>query len=113
MSDNSTEVLETLRKIYGLLELLAEDKIAQRDVKQRAALREIVGASVSKQKSVFLMDGNRTQAEIQRMTSVNQGHLSTMVGKLVKAGLLDSDGKKPKLAISIPQNFFESNAESN
>jgi hypothetical protein len=94
------------------LELLAEDKIAERDAKQRNALREIVGASVSKQKSVFLMDGTRTQAEIQRAASVNQGNLSIMVGKLHKAKLLADDTKKPKLAISIPPNFFEKNAEA-
>jgi len=110
MSDDSIELLETVRKIYGLLELLAEDKIAQRDAKQRAALLEIVGKSAPKQKSVFLMDGSRMQAEIRKSTSVNQGHLSTMVGKLHKAKLLDGDTKKPKLAISIPQNFFESGA---
>jgi hypothetical protein len=64
MSDDSAELLETVRKIYGLLELLAEDKIAQRDAKQRATLLEIVGTSATKQKSVFLMDGTRTQTEI-------------------------------------------------
>src|ERR1041385_2997173 len=101
MSDDSTELLETVRKIYGLLELLAEEKIAQRDAKHRAALREIVGASATKQKSVFLMDGTRTQTEIHGATSVNKGHLSTMVGKLQKAQLLAGDTKKPKLAISI------------
>ncbi|QWG19336.1 hypothetical protein KMZ68_05625 [Bradyrhizobium sediminis] len=110
MSESSVEILETLRKIYGLLELLAEDKIAQRDAKLRAALREIVGTSSAKQKSVFLMDGNRTQAEIHRAASVNQGHLSTMVSKLHKEKLLVSDTKKPKLNFSIPLNFFESNA---
>jgi hypothetical protein len=112
MSDGSAELLETVRKIYGLLELLAEDKIAQRDAKQRAVLLEIVGTSATKQKSAFLMDGNRTQAEILKATSVNQGHLSTMVGKLRDAKLLVGDAKKPKLAISIPQNFFESNAKA-
>jgi len=112
MSNDSTELLETVRKIYGLLELIAEDKIAQRDAKQRAALLEIVGKSAAKQKSVFLMDGSRMQAEIRRATSVNQGDLSTMVGKLHKAKLLDGDTKKPRLAISIPPNFFESNAEA-
>lgn len=112
MSENSTELLETVRKIHSLLELLAEDKIAQRDAKQRDALREIVGSSVTKQKSVYLMDGTRTQTEIHQATLVNKGHLSTMVGKLHKAKLLVGDGKKPKLAISIPQNFFESDAES-
>lgn len=112
MSDDSTELLETVRKIYGLLELLAEDKIAQRDAKQRAALLEIVGKSATRQKSMFLMDGTRSQTEIHGATSVNKGHLSTMVGKLHKAKLLVGDTKKPKLAISIPPNFFESNAEA-
>lgn len=111
MGDDPTELLQTVRKIYGLLELLAEDKIAQRDAKQRATLREIVGMSATKQKSIFLMDGTRTQTEIHGTTSVNRGHLSTMVGKLQNAKLLAGDAKKPKLAISIPPNFFESNVE--
>lgn len=69
--------------------------------------------SPKKQKSAFLMDGTLTQAEILRITSVNQGHLSTMVGKLQKAELLVGDAKKPKLAITIPSDFFEKNAEQN
>lgn len=101
------ELTDLIRKIHGLLELLAEDKIAQRDAKQRGVLREIVGSSSTKQKSVFLMDGARTQAEIRKETGVNQGHLSTMVGKLHKAKLLEGETKIPKLAISIPLNFFE------
>ncbi len=108
----STELLETVRKIYGLLELLAEDKIAQRDAKQRTALLEIVGTSATKQESVFLMDGSRTQTEIHGATSVNKGNLSTMVGKLYDAKLLVGDTKKPNLAISIPPNFFENNAQT-
>ncbi|MGX9391809.1 hypothetical protein ACWX0K_00510 [Nitrobacteraceae bacterium UC4446_H13] len=109
MDNGSAEVLETLRKIYGLLELLAEDKIAQRDAKQRTALLEIVGKSLAKQKSALLMDGTRTQAEIHRETSMNKGDLSVMVGKLHKVGLLSDDTKKPNLTISIPSNFFETN----
>ncbi len=112
MGDSSDEVLETLRKIFGLLELIAEDKIAQRDAKPRSALLEIVGKSETKQKSVFLMDGTRTQAELHRQTSVHKGDLSTLVGKLHKAKLLADDTKKPQLTISIPQNFFERNAEA-
>ncbi|ABD86546.1 hypothetical protein [Rhodopseudomonas palustris] len=106
MSDDSAELLETARKICGLLELLAEDKIAQRDAKLRTALHEIVGKSVAKQKSVLLMNGTRTQTEIHGATSVHKGDLSSMVGKLQKAHLLDGDAKRPKLAISIPPNFF-------
>jgi hypothetical protein len=112
MIDDSAELLETVRKIHGLLELLAEDKVAQRDAKLRTALLEIVGTSATKQKAVYLMDGTRTQAQIHQETSVNQGHLSTMVGKLQGAKLLTGDKKNPSLAISIPKNFFESNAET-
>lgn len=111
MADHSTEILATLKKVCELLELLAEDKIAQRDQKLRTALLEVVGKSQPKQKSVLLMDGTRSQAEIRSETSVNQGHLSTMVGQLQKAKLLDGDSKKPKLVISIPSTFFENHAE--
>lgn len=113
MGNDTTELLETLRKIHGLLELLAEEKIAQRDAKQRSALRQIVGTSTTKQKAVFLMDGTRTQTEIHTATAVNKGHLSTMVGKLHQAKLLADDMKRPKLAISITPNFFESVADAN
>jgi len=110
MVENSVEVLDTLRKIHGLLELLAEDKIAERDAKQRKALRELVGSSVPMQRSVLLMDGTRTQKELSTETSAHQGNLSTLVGKLRAAKLLVGDGKNPKLAISIPLKFFENNA---
>ena len=103
----SDELTELVRKIHGLLELIAEEKIDQRDVKQRAALRQIVGSSPKKQKSVFLMDGAHTQKQIRTKTGVNQGHLSTMVGKIHKVNLLAGDTTTPKLAISIPSNFFE------
>jgi hypothetical protein len=112
MGEDSTELLETVRKIHGLLELLAEDKIAQRDAKQRATLREIVGASTAKRKSIFLMDGTHTQKQIRTKVSINQGNFSTMVGQMHKAKLLVGDTKMPKLAISIPSNFFETNAET-
>lgn len=111
MADNCDEVLGILRKIHGLLELLADDKIAQRDAKQRVTLLGIVGKSVPKQKSVLLMDGTRSQKEIRTETSVNQGHLSTMVGQLREANLLEGDAKMPKLAISIPPSFFDENVE--
>jgi hypothetical protein len=106
MGDDSVEIL---RKIHALLELLAEEKIAQRDAKQRATLRQLVGTSQTKQKSVFLMDGAHTEAQIRKVTGVNQGHLSTMVGKMHKAKLVEGDTKMPKLVISIPPTFFEAN----
>lgn len=107
MSDGSAQVLETLLKIHGLLELLAEDKIAARDAKQRKMLLDIVGSSVPMQKSVLLMNGMKTQKEISFETGANQGHLSTLVGKLRGAALLAEDAKNPTLIISIPRNFFE------
>ena len=110
MSEES-ELLATVRKIHGLLELLAEEKIAERDGKLRGALREIVGSSSSRQKSIFLMDGSHIQAEISKGSSVAKGNLSAMISKLKAANLLTDDVKKPKLAISIPQNFFEKHAK--
>lgn len=109
MNSDPGRVLEVLQRIHGLLELLAEDKIAERDAKQRKALREIVGSSVPMQKSVHLMDGARTQKDIRTETSANQGHLSTLIGKLHAAKLINGDTKVPKLTISIPPNFFENN----
>jgi hypothetical protein len=110
--ENSSESLLTLRKICELLELLAEDKIAQRDAKQRAALLEIVGKSAVMQRAVLLMDGTRTQKDIHTNTSVHKGNLSTMIGRLNDAKLITGDAKKPKLSISIPKDFFETNAKS-
>jgi hypothetical protein len=86
---------------------MAEPQIAARDQKLRDELVRIVGRSVPKQKSVMLMDGSRTQADIHKETSINIGNLSTLVKQLVASKLLVGEPKKPKLAISIPTNFFE------
>lgn len=100
-------LLEEVRQIRYLLELLAEPAIAQRDAKLRADLRKIVGSSVKKQQSVLLMNGSRTQKQIAGETSVHKGELSTMIGKLENAGLLSGEKKLPKLAISLPPTFFD------
>jgi hypothetical protein len=113
MNDQDAQVLlDEVRQIRKLLELLAEPAIAQRDAKLREELRKIVGSSLKKQQSVFLMDGSRTQKQIIELTSVHQGDLSTIVGKLESAGLLAGGKKQPKLAINIPSNFFDANAET-
>jgi hypothetical protein len=112
MSDYESEMLKEIKRISSFVELLAEEKIAQRDAKQRTALLEIVGTSAAMQKSVLLMNGSRTQKQIRTETGAHQGNLSTMVGKLHKAKLLLGDTRTPHLAISIPPNFFESNAET-
>ncbi|MBX9453096.1 MAG: hypothetical protein KL801_14900 [Mesorhizobium sp.] len=111
MPGDDSESLELLRKIHGLLELLAEEKIAQRDAKQRAALRKVAGTSHQKQSSIILMDGTRTQAEIGLMASMNKGNLSRLVAALLNENLLSDDTKNPKLAISVPVNFFDSHAD--
>jgi len=110
MSDDL--LLDEVRQIRKLLELLAEPAIAQRDNKLRGELRRIVGSSSKKQQAVFLMNGSRTQAQIITETSVGQGNLSTMVGQLETANLLTNGKKYPKLAITIPSNFFENNADA-
>src|SRR5690242_11647208 len=108
-SERDDALLDEVRKMRKLLELLAEPAIAQRDAKLRDALREIVGSSAKKQQAVMLMNGTRTQAQIVTQTSVHQGDLSTMVGRFESAGLLLDGRKQPKLAIPIPSNFFDAN----
>ncbi|MCY3018367.1 MAG: hypothetical protein NTW87_04955 [Planctomycetota bacterium] len=113
MTDEHVQLLlEEVRQLRKLVELLAEPAIAQRDAKLRGELRNIVGSSIKKQRSVFLMDGSRTQKQILAQTGVNQGDLSDMVGKLETAGLLADGRKQPKLAISIPPDFFDVNAKA-
>lgn len=113
MNDEHAQLLlAEVRQMRRLLEVLAEPAIAQRDVKLRDELRKIVGSGSKKQQSVFLMDGSRTQRQIVEQTFVNQGHLSTMVGKLESAGLLGDGKKQPKLTISIPSNFFDTHAKT-
>jgi hypothetical protein len=114
MDDKTAQLLlEEVRQMRKLLELLAEPAIAQRDAKLRDELRRLVGSSRTKQQAVLLMDGSRTQAQIIAQTSVNQGHLSTMVGKLEVAGLLVGGKKQPKLSIAIPVTLFDDDAGTN
>jgi hypothetical protein len=110
MSD-SDQLLSAVQEIRDLVRLMAEPAIAERDRKLRAELKQVVGKSVPKSKSVSFMDGSRTQADIQRETKINKGDLSTLVKKLGASKLLSGDGKKPRLAISVPANFFESERE--
>ena len=104
----SDELLSAVQEIRSLIRLMAEPAVAERDRKLRTELKRIVGSSIPKSKSVLLMTGTRTQSDIQRETGINQGHLSTLVKQLNEAKLLSGDPKNPKLSISIPSTFFES-----
>ena len=110
MSDPD-QLLSAINEIRDLVRLMAEPAIAERDRKLRVELKQVVGKSGAKSKSVFLMDGTRTQADIQRETKINKGDLSTLVKKLGASKLLSIDGKKPKLKISIPATFFQGEGE--
>jgi hypothetical protein len=101
------ELLSAICEIRDLLRLIAEPQIAARDKKQRDEVARIVGFGDAKRKAVLAMDGRRTQTEIHKQTGIHAGNLSTLVKQLGKGGLLSGDPKKPKLAISIPANFFE------
>lgn len=104
---NDSELLNTIHEIRDLLRLIAEPQIAERDQKLRNELSRIVGNSKPKRKAALAMDGSRTQGEIHKQTGMDAGNLSTMVKQLGKSQLLSGDIKKPKLAISIPTNFFD------
>jgi len=106
MSD-SDQLLSAIQEIRDLVRLMAEPAIAARDRKLRAELRRIVGRSDRVAKSVLRMDGTHTQRDIHKEVGINEGQLSTVVKQLKDIQLLASDGKRPKLAISIPATFFE------
>jgi hypothetical protein len=110
---SEAELLTVVSEIRDLLQLIAEPQIAARDQKLRDELVRVVGGGVAKRKSVLAMDGSRTQMEIHKQTGMNIGNLSTMVKQLGKSQLLSGDPKKPKLAISIPVNFFDEKGGAN
>ncbi len=111
MAGTPDELLSAVLEIRDLIRIMAEPAMAEHHKKARAELRRIVGGSSERAKAVFLMDGNRTQAIIQKETSINQGGLSTLVKLLNEGKLLTGDKKLPKLAISIPLNFFDGDSE--
>lgn len=111
MSEVPADLLGAVCEIRDLLRLMAEPAVAERDKKLRTELRRIVGSSAPRAKAVFLMDGSRSQSAIVKDCGVNAGHLSTLVKHLDAAKLLSGDPKKPKLAISIPKNFFDAGAD--
>lgn len=110
MDEHSAELLSAVREIRDLIRLMAEPAIAERDQKFRDELRRIVGKSAPKANAVLLMDGSRTQRAIHEDAKIQESHLSTLVKQLNGSKLLSDGGKEPKLAISIPANFFENGA---
>lgn len=107
MHDHSEQILAVVTELRDLALLIAEPHIAARDKKLREELLRIVGRSPVKRKTIFLMDGTRTQAAIHQETGMNKGQLSTFVKQLSEGKLLIGRAKHPKLAISILSNFFE------
>lgn len=106
MSDN--DLLKAVHEIRDLIRLMAEPAIAQRDQKLRDELRTIVGKSAPRSNAVILMrDGELTRQEIIGKCSIHEGELSSLVKKLREANIATEVGKRPKLLISIPVNFFE------
>lgn len=101
------EINKAILEIRDLLRLMAGPAIAERDKKAREHIQRIVGQSDKKHSALMLMDGNKTQSEIHKITGFNKGHLSTMVKHLSEAGVLEDDIKKPKIKIFIPHDFFQ------
>jgi hypothetical protein len=107
MEDHSNEILSAVREIRDLIQLMAEPAIAARDKKFRDELRKVVGNSKPKAKAILLMNGSRMQADIRRESGMQASNLSTLVKQLAECKLLSGDGRKPKLTITVPANFFE------
>ena len=102
----TAQLLEAISEIRDLIRLMAEPQIAARDQKLRDELIRIVGKSESKAKVVLLMNGNNTQAMIHSQTGFHRGNLSTLIKELGKHKLIIGDSKQPKLAITVPSDFF-------
>lgn len=102
-----SEILAAICEIRELVRLIAEPQIAARDKKLRDELIRIVGNSAAKRKAVLAMDGSRTQAAIANETGIQQSNLSPLVKQLNQSKLLTGEPKTPKLAITIPPNFFD------
>ena len=107
MAEESSELVSAVKEIRDLLRVMAEPAMAEHDKKSRVELRRVVGTSSKKVKAVYLMDGTKSQAAIQKETGINQGDLSVLVKLLREGGLLSPDKKEPSLAIKIPKSFFE------
>ena len=107
MPDSLESLLVVAKEIRELLQLIAEPAIAQRDEKLRGTLQQIIGKSQAKRKAVMLMDGSRSQTEISRAVSIDQGDLSKLV-KALKTDELLTQNEKPQLRIPLPANFLES-----
>lgn len=102
----STQLLEAISEIRDLVRLMAEPQIAARDQKLRDELIRIVGRTESRGRVVLLMNGSNTQAMIHSQTGFHRGNLSTLIKELSKHKLIVGDPKQPKLAISVPSDFF-------
>ena len=100
------EQTELLREMRDLLLVIAEPALAKRDEKLRAELAEIVGRNKSKARAVLLMDGSKAASAISKDARIDPGDLSRLT-KALRAEALVSDGKQPKLLVSIPSTFFE------
>jgi hypothetical protein len=111
MSDPTNEILHAVLEIRDLLQIMAEPALTERDKRLRAELRRIVGRSLPASKAVLLMDGSHTQRAIHRDTGFNEGNLSTLVKRLAAAKLISGDGKMPKLSISLPPDFFDTDPD--
>ena len=98
--------IELLIEIRDLLQVMAEPALAKRDEKLRDALRDIAGNGRKSAAAVTLMDGSRTQSTIAKEAQIDKGQLSRLVRALAKASLVTADERHPKLALSVPHNFF-------
>jgi hypothetical protein len=109
----SDEQVELLREMRDLLRVMAEPALAQRDQKLRSALIEVVGKGKAKAKAALLMDGSRTQSSVGKESGMDPGNLSRFVKSLRAKELIGADERHPKLALSVPPNFFEKADENN
>jgi hypothetical protein len=103
---------ELLTEIRDLLQVMAEPLLEKRYKKFRDGIREAVGKKQTARVAVLMMDGSRSQASISKESGMDAGQLNRLVKELQQKSLCAMEGKHPKLAGRLPEDFWELNGDS-
>jgi DNA-binding MarR family transcriptional regulator len=102
-----TEDTEILQEIRDLLRLMAEPALAKRDERLRTSLQQVIGKSKQRAAAVLLMNGKRSQADIEKACGMDHGNLSRMVKALREEELIGADDKHPNLVFPAPADLHD------
>jgi phosphoenolpyruvate-protein kinase (PTS system EI component) len=103
---NDSEVIELLRDIKSLLEVLAEPKLQEREKSARDILRRIAGRSEPKRAALLLMNGQLTRQEIIKSTQIDPAEMTRLTKAVLAEGLLTEKAGKPAVLVRSLNSLF-------